>query len=92
MGEDEATNTLETNPKYHFHHETIGGIDHEGIYICQKDLAKAIEIKNAEFGLETFGKCWWHYNCKANLHPEELNQYFQFFLELYKFYKILLLN
>ena len=72
MGEDEATNTLETNPKYHFHHETIGGIDHEGIYICQKDLAKAIEIKNAEFGLETFGKCWWHYNCKANLHPEEL--------------------
>jgi ankyrin repeat protein len=72
MGEDEATNTLETNPKYHFHHETIGGIDHEGIYICQKDLAKAIEIKNAEFGLENFGKCWWHYTCKANLHPEEL--------------------
>jgi hypothetical protein len=72
MGEDEDTNTLETNPKYHFHHETIGGIDHEGIYICQKDLAKAIEIKNAEFGLENFGKCWWHYTCKANLHPEEL--------------------
>lgn len=69
---DQDTNTQETNPKYHFHHETIGGIDHEGIYICQKDLATAIEVKNAEFGLDTFTKCWWHYTCKANLHPEEL--------------------
>jgi hypothetical protein len=72
MGEDELTNTRETNPKYQFHHETIGGIDHDGVYICQKDLAKAIEIKNTEFGLDTFGKCWWHYECNANLHPEEL--------------------
>jgi hypothetical protein len=72
MAEDEETNTRETNPKYQFHHEMVGGKDHDGIYICQKDLAKAIEIKNAEFGLENFTKCWWHYECKANLHPEEL--------------------
>jgi hypothetical protein len=71
FAEDEDTNTRETNPKFHFHHETVGGIDHNGIYICQKDLAKAIEIKNAEFGLESFGKCWWP-QCKGVLHPEEL--------------------
>ena len=71
LAEDDDANTQETNPKFHFHHETVGGIDHNGIYICQKDLAKAIEIKNAEFGLEDFGKCWWD-QCEGVLHPEEL--------------------
>ena len=71
LAEDDNKNTRETNPKFHFHHETVGGIDHNGIYICQKDLAKAIEIKCAEFGLEDFGKCWWS-QCKGVLHPEEL--------------------
>ena len=46
-------------------------MDHTGIYICQKDLAKAIQIKNTEFGLEDFGKCWFS-QCKGILHPEEL--------------------
>ena len=73
-GEHEDTNTRETNPIYHFHHETVGGINHEGIYICQKDLARAVEIKNADFGLEDFGKCWWYHECKGILHPEELKE------------------
>lgn len=60
-----------SNPVYQFHHETVGGMDHTGIYICQKDLAKAIQIKNTEFGLEDFGKCWFS-QCKGILHPEEL--------------------
>jgi len=72
FGEDEDTNTRETNPKFRFHHENVGGMNHEGIYICQKDLAKSIEIKNSEFGLEDFGKCWFS-PCKGILHPEELN-------------------
>jgi hypothetical protein len=60
-----------SNPVYKFHHENVNGINHDGIYICQKDLAKAIEIKNAEFGLEDFGKCWFS-QCKGIMHPEEL--------------------
>ena len=60
-----------SNPTYQFHHETVGGLDHDGIYICQKDLAKAVEIKCKEFGLEDFGKCWFS-QCKGILHPEEL--------------------
>ena len=71
FGEDEPANTRETNPKFQFHHERNGGIDHDGIYICQKDLAKAIEIKCAEFGLEDFGTCWFS-PCKGILHPEEV--------------------
>ena len=70
MAEDEDSNTRETNPKYKFNHKDVGGIDHDGIYICQKDLSKAIQIKCAEFGLEDFGKCWFP-NCKGTLHPEE---------------------
>ena len=46
-------------------------MNHDGIYICQKDLAQAIQLKNAEFGLEDFGKCWFS-QCKGILHPEEL--------------------
>ena len=60
-----------SNPTYQFHHETVGGIDHDGIYICQKDLAEAVQIKCKEFGLEDFGKCWFS-QCKGILHPEEL--------------------
>ena len=60
-----------SNPTYQFHHETVGGLDHDGIYICQKDLAKAVQIKCKEFGLEDFGKCWFS-QCKGVLHPEEL--------------------
>jgi len=60
-----------SNPTYQFHHETVGGKDHDGIYICQKDLAKAVQIKCKEFGLEDFGKCWFS-QCKGILHPEEL--------------------
>jgi hypothetical protein len=71
LREDEPTNTRETNPKFHFNHETVGGIDHDGIYICQKDLAQSVQLKNAEFGLEDFGKCWFS-PCKGILHPEEL--------------------
>jgi hypothetical protein len=71
FAEDDNTNTRETNPKFHFHHTTVGGIDHNGIYICQKDLAKSVQIKNAESGLEGFGKCWYP-QCRGILHPEEL--------------------
>lgn len=71
MAEDDSANTRETNPKFHFHHSTVGGINHDGIYICQKDLAKAIQIKCAEFGLENFGYCWFS-QCRGVLHPEEL--------------------
>jgi hypothetical protein len=71
FGEDEPTNTRETNPKFHFFHQNVGGIDHDGIYICQKDLARSVQLKNAEFGLEDFGKCWFS-QCKGILHPEEL--------------------
>jgi hypothetical protein len=60
-----------SNPTYQFHHETVGGMDHDGIYICQKDLAKAVQLKCKEFGLEDFGKCWFS-QCKGILHPEEL--------------------
>lgn len=60
-----------SNPTYQFHHETVGGLDHDGIYICQKDLAKAVQLKCKEFGLEDFGKCWFS-QCKGILHPEEL--------------------
>ena len=60
-----------SNPTYQFHHETVGGMDHDGIYICQKDLAKAVQLKCKEFGLEDFGKCWFS-QCKGVLHPEEL--------------------
>ena len=60
-----------SNPTYQFHHSTVGGKDHDGIYICQKDLAKAVQLKCKEFGLEDFGQCWFS-PCKAILHPEEL--------------------
>ena len=60
-----------SNPTYQFHHETVGGLDHDGIYICQKDLAKAVQLKCKEFGLENFGQCWFS-QCKGILHPEEL--------------------
>ena len=68
-GDDEEGEA--SNPTYQFHHETVGGIDHDGIYICQKDLAQAVQIKCKEFGLEDFGKCWFS-PCKGILHPEEL--------------------
>ena len=61
----------EENPIVHFHHETRGGMNHKDIDICQKDLARAIEVANKEFGEERFGKCWFP-QCHANLHPEEL--------------------
>jgi len=61
----------EENPTFHFHHERNGGINHDGIFICQKDLARAIEIATKEFGVERFGKCWFS-QCHANLHPEEI--------------------
>jgi len=61
----------EDNPTYHFHHERYNGINHDGIFICQKDLSRAVEIMNKEFGSERFGKCWFS-QCQANLHPEEL--------------------
>jgi ankyrin repeat protein len=86
--EDDDTNTRETNPKFHFRHETVGGIDHadeEGFYICQKDLAKSIEVKNAQFGLEHFGKCWNYPQCKGVLHPEELKDIIS--KELYEEYR-----
>lgn len=86
--EDDDTNTRETNPKFHFRHETVGGIDHadeEGFYICQKDLAKSIEVKNAEFGFEHFGKCWNYPQCKGVLHPEELKDIIP--KELYEEYR-----
>lgn len=86
--EDEDTDTRETNPKFHFRHETVGGIDHadeEGFYICQKDLAKSIEVKNAQFGLEHFGKCWNYPQCKGVLHPEELKDIIP--KELYEEYR-----
>jgi hypothetical protein len=60
-----------SNPTYQFHHETVGGIDHDGIYICQKDLAKAVQLKCKDFGLENFGQCWFS-QCKGILHPEEV--------------------
>ena len=69
--EDEPTNTRETNPKFHFHHENVGGMDHDGIYICQKDLSYLVGVKCAEFGLEGFAQCWFS-QCKGILHPEEL--------------------
>ena len=86
--EDDDTNTRETNPKFHFRHETVGGIDHadeEGFYICQKDLAKSIEVKNAQFGFEHFGKCWNYPQCKGVLHPEELKDIIP--KELYEEYR-----
>lgn len=61
----------EENPTYHFHHSRNGGLDHDGIFICQKDLSRAIEIANKEFGDVRFGKCWFS-QCQANLHPEEI--------------------
>ena len=61
----------EDNKLYHFHHETVGGLDHNGIYICKDDLAQAIEIANKEFGTERFGKCWYS-QCQGTLHPEEI--------------------
>ena len=69
FGDDEEGE--DSNPVYQFHHETVGGMNHDRIYICQKDLAKAVEIKCKEFGLEDFGKCWFS-QCKGVLHPEEL--------------------
>lgn len=69
FGDDEEGEA--SNPVYQFHHETVGGMNHDGIYICQKDLSKAVEIKCKEFGLEDFGKCWFS-QCKGILHPEEL--------------------
>jgi hypothetical protein len=64
----------EENPVVHFHHETVGGINHDGIDICQKDLARAIEVANKEFGDVRFGKCWFP-QCQAILHPEEIKNH-----------------
>ena len=61
----------EENPTYHFHHSRNGGLDHDGIFICQKDLSRAIEIANKEFGDVRFGKCWFS-QCQGILHPEEI--------------------
>lgn len=61
----------EENPTYQFHHERVGGIDHTGIYICQKDLSRAIEIATKEFGDVRFGKCWFS-QCQGTMHPEEI--------------------
>jgi len=69
MGDDDEGK--EENPVVHFHHETKGGINHDGIDICQKDLARAIQVANKEFGDERFGKCWFP-QCQAILHPEEI--------------------
>jgi hypothetical protein len=69
MGNDDEGK--EENPVVHFHHETRGGMNHDGIDICQKDLARAIEVANKEFGDERFGKCWFP-QCQAILHPEEI--------------------
>ena len=64
----------EDNPIIHFHHQTRGGINHDGIDICQKDLARAIEVANKEFGDERFGKCWFS-TCQAIMHPEEIKNH-----------------
>ena len=61
----------EDNPTYHFHHSRNGGLDHDGIFICQKDLSRAIEIANKEFGDIRFGKCWFS-QCQGTMHPEEI--------------------
>ena len=61
----------EENPTYHFHHERDGGLNHDGIFICQKDLSRAIEISNKEFGDVRFGKCWFS-QCQGSLYPEEI--------------------
>lgn len=70
-GDDEGE---EKNPIIHFHHETRGGINHDGIDICKNDLAEAIKIGVKEFGDERFGKCWFP-QCQAILHPEEIKNY-----------------
>ena len=59
------------NPLYEFHHHGRGGKNHKELLICKDDLEGAIIMKNKEFGIERFGKCWEN-TCNAILYPGEL--------------------
>ena len=69
IGQEDAGDT--ENPLYKFHHESRYGINHKESLICKDDLEGAITIKNKEFGIQSFGKCWEN-TCNAILYPGEI--------------------